>query len=457
MLRRKEGSRSKGNKMSTRAKQTIIAFLSLFALTIGWTGDRNDKQVIASPSENREPRVSPGMEAIQHVIWIIQENHSFDNYFGTFPGANGFPPSTCLPKLPGSKECVEPFHMPKSAPPCDLGHNWRAAHAAYDNSRMDGFVWAEGSAYTMGYYDERDIPNYWNYTRHFTLCDRFFSSLNGPSLPNHLFTVAAQSGGVIDNDDPFGQTDDSDGFTFLSMVSLFERAGVSWKYYVETEPWDRGPKKFSIWSPLPGFKAVRDNPATMASMVDLKQYFLDLKQGGLPQVSWIVPTFIDSEHPPESAGPVAQGMWYVTNLVNALMQSPYWKNSVIFLTWDDYGGFYDHVPPPLVDAFGYGPRVPTLVISPYAKSGHISHQIYDFTSMLKFIEKRWGLHSLTARADRANDMADCFDFAQRPNPAIVIPLPSDFRTVKNPQPICNYIPFVSTDLSEPVPIQHKRP
>ena len=177
------------------------------------------------------------VKKINHIIWIIQENHSFDNYFGTFPGADGFPPSTCEPKLPGSHGCVAPFHMPKGAPNCDLGHSWRTAHAAYDNGKMDGYVWAEGSPYTMGYYDDRDIPNYWEYARHFTLCDAFFSSLNGPSFPNHVFTVAAQSGGIIDNVATVKQLeeirDEPDGFSFASMIDLFSKKNISWKYYVE--------------------------------------------------------------------------------------------------------------------------------------------------------------------------------------------------------------------------------
>jgi phospholipase C len=416
---------------------------------------------------NRKP---DDIGKINHVIWIIQENHSFDNYFGTFPGADGFPPNTCLPKLSGDTECVASFHMPKDAPPCDLPHTWQVAHAAYDNSKMDGFVWAEGSAYTMGYYDDRDIPNYWAYAHHFTLCDKFFSSLNGGSLPNHMYTVAAQSGGLIDNINTVKEleevTGDPDGFSFASMVDLFEKATVSWKYYVEAEPpppdhkigddgwlllWYPDPKKFSYWNPMPGFRAIRENPDRMEHLVDLKEYFRDLKEGTLPDVSWIIPSFNDSEHPPAPMVPVAQGMWYVTSLLNALMESPYWKDTVVFLTWDDYGGFYDHVPLPIVDAYGYGPRVPTLVISPYAKPGYISHNVYDFTSMLKFIEQRWGLSHLTARDGRADDMRDVFNFGPKPNPPLVIPIPPNLpevRGITNGQN-CEYVPFGPVDLTNP--------
>jgi phospholipase C len=403
----------------------LFVLLSSFFLIVVFS------PVVARSQQSSEARHqgAEGLEKINHVIWIIQENHSFDNYFGTFPGAEGFRPSTCLPKLPGSQACVKPFHMPSGAPFCDLDHSWRIAHAAYDNGKMDGFVWAEGTPYTMGYYDARDIPNYWEYAHHFTLCDHFFSSLMGPSFPNHIYTVAAQSGGVTDNflllKDLEKTMGDPDGFTFRSIVSLLEHAGISWKYYVEQGPSPtmmKGPtaKTFSLWNPLPAFKAIRDNPKLMAHLVDQSEYFTDLKQGTLPEVSYLIPNGPDSEHP---TSPPARGMWYVTKLVNALMESSYWKDSVIFLTWDDYGGFYDNVFPPDVDAFGYGPRVPMIVISPYAKAGYIAHGTYDFTSVLKFIEERWGLPHLTARDGKALDMSEAFDFNQKPNPPLVIPVP----------------------------------
>ena len=404
----------------------------------------------------------PGSEKIEHVVWIIQENHSFDNYFGTYPGADGIPPSTCLPKLPGSKECVKPFHMPAGQPVNDLEHSWETAHAAYNNGAMDGFVWAEGSSFTMGYYDDRDLPNYWQYAHHFTLCDRFFSSENTGSSPNHVYTVAAQSG-EINNigslEDLKRELDEPEGFPFASIVKHFEEQNISWKYYVETQPMPPGaeelnarfarmafpdPKGFTLWNPMPGFKAIRDDPSRMARLVSLDEYYRDLKEGTLPQVSWIIPDYQDSEHPPE---PLAQGMWYVTKVINALMQSPYWGKSVIILTWDDYGGFYDHVEPPEIDAYGYGPRVPTIVISPYAKADHVSHFTYDFTSVLKFIEQRWGLPHLTARDHRADDMRDCFNFNQAPLAADVIPIPANLPSEFLPVHVV-YPPYVHLPTQE---------
>jgi phospholipase C len=442
----------------------LLVFLTLAALPASLlaqkpaeAGNGREPQSSSSPI----PATPPGINKVKHIIWIIQENRTFDNYFGTFPGADGIPPGTCLPEMPGSAHCVAPFHMPKDMPGCDLSHRWVVAHAAYDNGKMDGFIWAEGSQYTVGYYDDRDIPNYWDYVRHFTLCDRFFSSLNGASGPNHLFTVAAQSGGVINNIFTLKEIeevlDSPGGYTFASMINLFTKAQVSWKYYVETQPFkgdpknrnylaDPDPHRYSLWNPLPAFKAIRENPADMAHLVSLNDYFRDLQQGTLPDVCWIIPMGRDSEHP---AAPPWAGMWYVTNIVNSLMKSADWKDSVVFLTWDDYGGFYDHVPPPVVDAFGYGPRVPTMVISPFAKPGYISHHTYDFTSMLKFIEARFGLPHLTARDDYSNPMFDCFNFTQNPTPPLIIPIPTNLPEAPDWEEGCAYLPYVT--LPETVP------
>lgn len=417
-------------------RRALAAILILFSVTAGTPSAIHAKRRAKQSSATKPAR---GIEKINHVIWIIQENRSFDHYFGAYPGADGIPPSTCLPSLPNSKDCVKPFHMPVNQPIADLPHDWSVAHAAYNNGRMDGFVWAEGSVYTMGYLEERDIPNYWNYARHFTLCDRFFSSVMTGSSPNHDYTVAAQSGKTINNVGNLKQLaeveDDSGGFSFDSIAERFADAEVSWKYYVETgavpADADRNllsgmaypdPKRYTLWNPLPGFKSVRENTERMSRLVSLDEYFQDLRGKTLPQVSWVIPNFQDSEHPPE---PVAQGMWYVTRVLNALMQSSYWKDTAVFLTWDDYGGFYDHVPPPLVDAFGYGPRVPMLILSPYAKPSYVSHYDYDFTSVLKFMEERWGLAHLAPRDHRANDMRDCFDFERSPNAPLVISIPGD--------------------------------
>jgi phospholipase C len=162
---------------------------------------------------------------------------------------------------------------------------------------------------------------------------------------------------------------------------------------------------------MPGFRQFQRSPELMSHLVGLNQFYRDAKSGNLPEVCWIVPTPIDSKHPPADS---AQGMRHVTDLVNAIMRSDAWKDTVIIITWDDYGGFYDHVAPPAIDQFGYGPRVPALVISPFARPGFICHTRFDFTSPLKLIEERFGLKPLASRDATAKDMLNCFNFHQKP-------------------------------------------
>ena len=344
---------------------------------------------------------------IDHVVFLIQENHSFDSYFGTYPGANGLPANLKVPTSPGGQPTVSPFHF--STPLThDMDHSWDAAHAAMDSGKMDGFVSAEKSNDTMGYYDGTDIPNYWSYASHFELLDNFFSSLAGPSLPNHLYAVAGQSGGITDN----MSTPPDDGFDFPEMAQELQQAKISWKYYNGAA----NPHAFSLWNPLPGFQGFSSDQQLMSHIVYGSQFFQDLRNGTLPAVSWIVPNGQESEHPPQD---IQLGMWYVTDFVNALMKSPYWVNTLLVITWDDYGGFYDHVSPPQVDAYGYGPRVPTILISPYVKAGTIDHTTYDFTSVLKFIEDRFNLKPLAERDSNANDIGYSLNLGNSTAPYVI--------------------------------------
>lgn len=421
---------------------------------------------------------------VKHFIYIIQENITFDHYFGTFPGADGIPKDLKLSYQPGGEKVYAPFHLSATSIPHDLNHSWQAAHVAYDGGKMDGFIrseWPLALSYywqgplptvnpedifpldddpemvkrdldlanygrgnkarrtnageaaavaagelprrhlsapppgpppawvtnTMSYYDWHEIPNYWEYARRYTLCDAFFSSLAGPSEPNHLYTVAAKSGGLVNN--PGRGIGGEDGvYSFPTLAELLQNSRHSWKYYDEK----KNPKAHSLWNPLPGFKNFASSPALMSHLVSLNEFYEDAKADRLPEVCWIVPTAADSEHPPADS---ARGMWHVTGLVNAVMQSPAWKDTVIIVTWDDFGGFYDHVPPPQVDKYGYGPRVPALVISPWSKPGYISHVHYDFTSPLKLIEDHFGLEPLADRDRAADNMLDCFNFQQKPN------------------------------------------
>jgi phospholipase C len=344
------------------------------------------------------PAQTPGR--IDHIIFLVQENHTFDSYFGTYPGAEGLPQGLKVPMKPGAAATVAPFH--RTTPLThDMSHAFQVCRDAMDGGKMDQFIPAEKSVDTMGYYDGTDIPNHWAYAQHFTLCDHFFSSLAGPSLPNHLYMVAAQSGGVVDNlkNPPTG------GFNFPTMAELLGAHQVGWKYYIGMDP-----QAFHLWNPLAGFKSFMSSQELRSHLVSSDQYFRDLRDGTLPAVAWIVPNFDESEHPPAD---IQVGMWYVTDLVNALMKSPYW-NTALVITWDDYGGFYDHVAPPQVDQYGLGPRVPALIVSPYAHAGFVDHTPYEFCSVLHFIEDQFKLPPLTARDHQANDLGMTLDPAQRP-------------------------------------------
>ena len=277
---------------------------------------------------------------------------------------------------------------------------------------MDRFVSAEHSAQTMGWYDGTDIPNYWAYARSFTLADRFFSSFMGPSLPNHLFALAADAGDVTAN----RMTPPAGGFGVPSLAERLESAGIPWKVY------DGGstPGSFSGLNPLPGFSSLMKSSILRSRVVPATELFRDLRDGSLPAAAWIFPDPEESEHPLTD---IRVGMWYVTAVVNALMKSSAWRSTVLVVSWDEYGGFYDHVAPPQVDAKGYGPRVPALIISAYSRSGLVDHTIYDFTSVLRFMEGLFGVPPLATRDAQANDIGASLDMAQPPLPRFFIAAP----------------------------------
>ncbi|MGI8741360.1 MAG: alkaline phosphatase family protein [Bryobacteraceae bacterium] len=272
----------------------------------------------------------------------------------------------------------------------------------------------------MGWHDSREIPNYWSYANLYVLQDRMFESVASYSLPAHLYMLAAQSGGYTG----FMQPKPAQ-YDFTEITELLTTGQIGWKYYVtsgtspDTEDGhvvgsqseeQQDPLKYTLWNPLPAFSKVIGDPAQKSRLVDLSQFYMDAQAGTLPQVSWVIPTGAVSEHPP---GGVHQGQEYVTGLVNSIMQGPNWKDTAIFIAWDDWGGFYDHVPPPTVDQYGLGIRVPALVISPYAREGYIDHKTYSFESWLKIVEERFGVTPMTKRDNTANDMIDSFDFTQQ--------------------------------------------
>jgi len=422
---------------------------------------------------------------IQHLIFIVQENHSFDNYFGTYPGANGILANTSIPMETNDTAmgCVQPYHLSAAVPVSivgdelpigvadpddlpvtdnnsaspfhiitqslgrDIEHSAAVAHQDYDNGKMDGFVQAEGTNLTMGYYDRSDIPYYWDYADHYVLDDDFFSSEMGPSLPNHLYIVSGAdgpldsseacvvNGSIIDNL-PCGPLDAADqsaiewsgALTWSTLAEELSLGNVSWASYVG----NADPEVATLWNVLPLFEYFQQNPDQLSAHVKSTAYFAtDIQNNNLPTVSWIIPgkwqppgfpsVFAGqsvSEHPPARPD---EGMDYVAYLVNQIMNSDYWQSTAIVITWDDYGGFYDHVAPPQIDQSGLGFRVPTLVISPWAKPGFIDHTQYEFSSMLALAEHTFNLSSLHTRDAVSNDMNNSFDFNQSPQAALIEP------------------------------------
>jgi phospholipase C len=422
--------------LSKRALRSSIAVASFLAFCLVVVGA--GRAVLAKRGASQRPArfarigtVGVGLEKINHVVFIIKENRTFDNYFGTFQGADGATSGVI------STGDVVPLGPTPDRTPRDISHSFQSAITAIDAGAMDQFDLIPGGnqngdllAYTQ--LSENDIPNYFALARYFTLADAMFSSLTGPSFPNHLYTVGAQSGGAINNPNQAGtwgcdsddgvtvQTMDDQGnlsrqfpcFDFQTLADSLESNGLSWKYYAPGQ----GQSGY-IWSALDAIAHIRFSALWDNHVFPPSQFIQDATQGNLPNVSWLVVGGGNSEHPPASS---CVGENWTIRQLNAVMSSEFWESTAIFLTWDDFGGFYDHVPPPSVDNFGFGPRVPLLIISPYAKHGHVSHTVYEFSSMLKFVESRWTLDALTDRDSVANDLSDSFDFQQPPLAPLVL-------------------------------------
>ncbi len=423
-----------------------------------------------------------GIHKIQHVVVIMQENRSFDSYFGTYPGADGIPAGTCVKDPPGP--CVRPFHDRNDQ---NVGgpHSLRNSVADVNHGAMDGFVLqqqaglsrcestfnpacgsATGKSDVMGYHDGSDIPNYWAYARNYVLQDHMFESNNSWSLPAHLYLVSEWSA-RCKRDQPLSCVNAAQSpsnppdyqrqigiseptrpdYPWTDLTYLLHKYGVSWAYYVfkgaepdcdidaamSCSPVAQRARTPGIWNPLPFFDTVHED-GQLGNIQSLSDFFTAAKGGSLPAVSWVIPNGRVSEHPP---GLVTAGQTYVTGVINAIMRSPEWQSTAIFLTWDDWGGFYDHVKPPRADRSGYGIRVPALVISPYARQGFIDHQTLSFDAYVKFIENDFlGGQRIDPATDgrpdsrpgvRENspllgDLAADFDFSQPARSPTLLPL-----------------------------------
>jgi phospholipase C len=428
------------------------------------------------------PTGPQGIHKIQHVVIVMQENRSFDHYFGTFPGANGIPmkngqPIACAPT--GQGICVRPYHDKGTL---DAGgpHHMSDAKRDINGGAMNGFIKVALSAPrhhtciglsdpectpgttvpdVMGYKTWHEIPNYWKYARQFVLQDAMFEPVASWSLPSHLFLVSGWSAYCTAHFDPRSCTnapseprwqhfglDPKPIYGWTDLTYLLHKNHVSWRYYVATGtppdcPHDnvscnpviqQDPNTPSIWNPLPNFDTVVQN-RQIKNIQYLSEFYTAATKGKLSNVTWIVPSGRNSEHGPASL--ISDGQAYVTGVVNAVMKSPNWSSTAIFLTWDEWGGYYDHVVPPHVDGNGYGLRVPGLVISAYARQGFIDHQTLSFDAYLKFIEDDFlGGQRLDPKTDgrrdprptvRENvpilgDLALDFDFSQTPRPPLIL-------------------------------------
>jgi len=373
---------------------------------------------------------------IKHVVFIIKENRTFDNLFGRFPGADGV--TTGL-----DEGRVRPLTPASDRIPVDIVHCYKCALQAWNGGKMDGFasVSAPADRYAYTQFGPTDLPAYWHWAKRFVLGDNFFASAQGPSFPNHLFTIAATSGGTHDNpiqdldrlrerhrttglfkawgcdsiEQAYVPVEDREGkevkvppcFDFLTEGDLLLRAGIPWAYYSATNM-----QNGYLWSAYDAVRHIRQDEHLWQSHVfPVDGLVQDIRDGRLPPVTWVTPRFELSEHPEYS---FCWGQNWTTRVVNAIMAGPMWKDTAIFITWDDYGGFYDHVPPPQVDPFGFGIRVPLLVISPYAKAGYVDHTLGEFSSVLRFIEDNWGLSQLTHRDRDARNLSQAFDFSKEP-------------------------------------------
>ena len=386
-------------------------------------------------------------DPIDHVVIVFQENHVYDNYFGTYclnvgpycsTNATGIPPGTCVPMYPTNPAagCVRPYLFTSAnvTNPQDLVHDWDPAHEAYDNGSMDGFYLAEGKHLsTFGHFDGTLIPTYWDLAEEYGLGDNFYASVQSYSTPNHWYLLAGQSPAIGINQtlhknsaDPLELTDDEEEYlnesnSTTTIEDLLVNSSTSWKYYDyslsnythaihQLSGAGAQQSAFDFWNPLAA-RAESYQPGVINHFVPSSQFFTDAANGSLPNVSWVLPTFNQSDHPGSN---LRNGETWVGGIVNAVENSPEWNHTVVFVTWDDYGGDYDHLPPPVLDGDGVSFRVPLLVIGPYVRENFVSHHFESFDSLLHFVEWRFGLPSITARDADAALPLEYFDFNATP-------------------------------------------
>jgi phospholipase C len=413
-----------------------------------------------------QPDKHPLLKKLKHLIFIVQENRSFDSYFGTYPKADGFPsPLPCLPSKFHPKVCETPY------PDHDANNQGGPYESQYqepdiDKGKMDGFViqreeqlerggckddveggpdTCTGTVDVMGYHDGTDLPNYWAYAKNFVLNDHFYESVHSWSQPGHFEIFSGWVATCKQLDPPDvnscvttfgGQTWNATRPTpdlWTDITYLLWQHNITWGVYLDG---GQGPPfghhgVQGIWNVLPGFETVQDDGQMSNALINLTQYYKDAAAGTLPQVTWILPQFQESEHPPIT---IVDGQNYVTKLINAVSEGPDWDSCAIFVVYDDIGGFYDHEPPPFnFDELGLGIRVPAWIVSPYAKKNYIDHQVCSTDCYLKFIEDVFLDGERMSQAGRPDprpdyrdeetsygDLANDFYFTQNPRPPLIL-------------------------------------
>jgi phospholipase C len=410
------------------APRSLLVVSALAALAA--CGGKAGSSIPEVPVGSTTPIVgnTVGRDGISHVVIVIQENRSFDNLFMNYPGAD-----TVTSGHTHDGKTVKLGSLPLEFP-YDVNHGLPDFVRAYDNGRMDGFdlegsLGEEGHPYIQySYVPQNETKPYWEMAGKYTLADRFFTSQLDESFTAHQFLIAAQAGGTADipNNVPWGcdapagtkiglmqpNHTASGGvfpcFTYPTLVDQLDALKMSWRYYAPVV----GGGDFGglVWSAFDAIKSVRYGP-DWGNVVSPETRFLsDVKAGQLATVTWVVPDLANSDHASSNS---ATGPQWVASIVNAVGESSFWKSSVIFVMWDDWGGWYDHVRPPQVDEYGLGIRVPLLIISPFAKHNHVSHTTYESSAILKFVEQTFGLKAMATSDERATPLDDSFDFTQK--------------------------------------------
>jgi phospholipase C len=386
----------------------VTAVLAMATVpTVALTGGAAD----AAPSISTNPLGVAGSNPIKHVIVVIQSGHSFDNYFGTRPGVDGLGnlSKIHIPLIANNTTSASPYHLSPDQARAGLVDTLRSTQEAVDGGKMDGFSRAQHNITigetALGYYDSTDIPYYSSLADRFTLFDHFFASSQAGSLPNRLVAVEGQTDNVTSNR-VLGV-----GISGETIFDQLTTANLSWKFYVQGYNPAKTPNTAAIdRTPLLGMPTIRNTPSNLARVTSTSQYFVDLDKGQLPAVSYITGV-ADSERSPQDP---AQGEAFVRSLINGLMQSNEWNSTALLLTYDDSGGWYDHVAPPTVDGVTLGPRVPAILVSPYARAGYVDSSQLDTASIPGLIDSVFKLNPLTTQVADGGSILTGLDLHQQP-------------------------------------------